>query len=346
MNKRLILLTACLVLLVGLWWLFKGKVPSSEPSPFAKASPASVTQPTSAPIVQTPSSSSNVSPAPQSVPVMEKSKHQIMQERWNAENSKPLDFHGKVLDQSGQPIAGVKVNARVGLFISATRSGGKDYFTETDSIGLFSFVGIYGAGAGFMLQKQGYSYDQRSPSSSRPKDYVPDLDKPAIFTMWKLQGAEPMVYAKVHAYVPCDGTATSYDILTGDKAANGDLVLTLTRTPLDIDRRRPFDWKATVEIRNGGGFLAINDTYPNEAPTEGYEPTITVERSATMKGWDAAFERSYYFKSGKIYGRMTVSIQADFQPPPTSFDVEIYANPSGGRNLEFDPAKVIKRIKP
>jgi hypothetical protein len=206
---------------------------------------------------------------------------------------------------------------------------------------VFSFLGIHGAGMGpFILTKEGYSYDGRLPSSSRPADYIPDSGNPVVFTMWKLKGAEPMVYCKVHAYIPCDGTPTNFDVLTGKKAANGSLVLTLTRTPVDIRRGKPFDWKATVELHDGG-VIPVNETYSNEAPAEGYQPTLTVERPATMKGWDAAFERSYYFKSGNIYGRMTVSIQADFQPPPTSFDVEIYANPSGSRNLEFDPKKAI-----
>lgn len=342
MNKHFMLLIACLLML-GLWWLFYGKGPSSQLLPSAKETSASATLLPAASVAETTTSSSaNVSPISQSVPIAQKNKDEIMQERWNAENSKPLDFYGKVVDQYSEPVESVKVNARVGLYINFTRSGGKDYFTETDSSGRFSFVGIHGAGAGFVLMKQGYSYDQRSPSSSRPNNYVPDVNRPVIFTMWKLQGSEPMVHAKVHAYVPCDGTATSYDILTGHKAVNGDLVLTLARTPVDIDRGRPFDWKATVAFRNGGGVIPINETYPNEAPAEGYDSKLVVEMPAKMKGWDAAFERSYYFKSGKIYGRMTVSIQADFQPPPTSFDVEIYAAPSGSRNLEFDPAKEVK----
>jgi hypothetical protein len=40
---------------------------------------------------------------------------------------------------------------------------------------------------------------------------------------------------------------------------------------------------------------------------------------------------------------MAFKIMADFQPPPTLFDINIYANPAGSRNLEFDPAKEIMR---
>jgi hypothetical protein len=39
---------------------------------------------------------------------------------------------------------------------------------------------------------------------------------------------------------------------------------------------------------------------------------------------------------------MTIKIQADFQPPPTLFNAEIYANPASSRNLEYDATKVAK----
>jgi hypothetical protein len=42
---------------------------------------------------------------------------------------------------------------------------------------------------------------------------------------------------------------------------------------------------------------------------------------------------------------MKLKIMADFQPPPTLFDVQIYANPAGSRNLEFDPKKQIRWIE-
>jgi hypothetical protein len=44
-----------------------------------------------------------------------------------------------------------------------------------------------------------------------------------------------------------------------------------------------------------------------------------------------------------MFGRMTIKIMADYQPPPTLFRAEIYANPAGSRNLEFDPSKRIIR---
>jgi len=259
-----------------------------------------------------------------------------MHEIWASENAKPQDSYGKVVDQSGQPIEGAIITGYLHFIVGMDADRMEKHLTTTDSNGDFELTGLKGEHLGAMPTKPGYIFKSGSDSYRLPTNgQKTSRDNRAVYIMWKLQGAEPMVHAKVHAYVPCDGTATSYDILTGHKAANGDLVLTLTRTPVDIERGRPFDWKATVELPSGGGVIPINETYPNEAPAEGYEPKLTIEMPKSMKGWDAAFERSYYFKNGKVYGRMTVSIQADFQPPPTSLDVEIYANPSGSPAAEI-----------
>src|ERR1039458_6513202 len=98
-----------------------------------------------------------------------------------ARNAKSLDFYGMIIDQNDHPVDGVKVTAKVGLFLSINHSGGKDYDTESDSTGKFSFIGIHGADSGFILQKEGYVYDQRQPSSSRQADYTPDPGNPVIF---------------------------------------------------------------------------------------------------------------------------------------------------------------------
>jgi hypothetical protein len=147
----------------------------------------------------------------------------------------------------------------------------------------------------------------------------------------------------LHAYIPCDGSVTKFDLLTGKKNPDGDLIVNLTRNPLNIDRRRPFNWSVTLEIPNGG-VQEISNIYPNEAPAEGYQPTMTLDFPTNKAGWQPEFQHAYYFKSkdGQVYGRMTINIMANFQPPPTLFDVEIYANPAGSQNLEFDWKKQIR----
>jgi len=257
-----------------------------------------------------------------------------------ARNAQSLDFYGKIVDQNNQAVSNVKVTARVGLYSGITHSGEKDYDTESDSAGNFSFTGIHGAGAGFTLQKEGYVYDQRQASSSRPADYAPDPNKPVIFKMWKLNGQEPMTACSISTTIPCDGKTMTFNLLTG--RGKGDLVVTLTRDPVNIDRSKPFDWTLTVGIANGG-LVENTDTYPNEAPADGYQQSITITMPADDKNWASSLTRSYYFQSGQMYGRMTINVTANFQPPPTFFGASIYTNPSGSRNLEFDSSKQINQ---
>ncbi len=278
--------------------------------------------------------------APSANPPLVDSKAAIIQSIMDSRNAKSLDFYGKIVDQNNQAVSDVKVTARVGLYISITHSGGKHYETRSDSGGKFSFVGIHGAGAGFTLEKEGYIYDQIQASSSRPDDYAPDPNNPVIFHMWRQKGAEPMSHAEVHASVPCDGTSASFNLLTG--RPTGPLTVTLTRNPVNIDRSKPFNWTLTIGVTNGG-IVANNDIYPNEAPTDGYQQSITIEMPTNVKDWTPTVSGSYYIKSGQAYGRMTIGGMANFQPPPTAFDADIYLNPSGSRNLEFDPAKQINR---
>jgi len=258
-------------------------------------------------------------------------------------NAKSQDFYGKVIDQYGQPVVGANVTGYLrsdeGFGINDEKV--EEFKTQTDAEGQFQFTGLHGARFGQKVSKDGYEmgsegYIKQTGSKTSPNDR-------ATFTMWKFRGAEPMVHPSIHAYIPCDGSITKFDLFTGKKNSNGEMAVSLTRNPVNIDRRRSFNWSVTLEIPNGG-FQEITNLYPNEAPVEGYQSTMTLDFSTNMVGWQPDFNHAYYFKSkdGQVYGRMAINIMANFQPPPTLFAVEIYANPAGSRNLEFDPKKQIR----
>jgi hypothetical protein len=256
-----------------------------------------------------------------------------------SENHKSMDFYGKIVDQNNHPVEGVNVTAGVGTYDGPTRSGGQKYNTLSDAEGRFSFTGIHGAGSGYLLEKSGYEFNQRQPFASRPRNYIPDQKNPAILSMWKLQGAEPMLRTQIQAGLACDGTPRRLDLITG-RRDTGNLVVALTRIPTNIDRGRPFAWTLTLEI-SGGGLIETSDLYPYEAPPGGYKPSISITMPANTKQWTPQVNRSYYIFEGKNFGRITIDLMANYQPPPTHFEVASYINPSGSRNLEFDQAKQI-----
>lgn len=247
-----------------------------------------------------------------------------------------LDTYGKVVDQDGQPVVDAKVQANV----ETSFSDSTDYHTKTDAQGLFHFLGLHGQGLGIELQKDGYYFNYMLPSAQRPGNYLPDPSNPMVLTMWKLHGAEPIKHAQLHAYIPCDGTVTRFDLLTGKKNSGGDLSVSLARNPLNIERQKPFAWTLTLQITNGG-FQNITNIYPYEAPSNGYQSSMIFHYESGSSNWTSQIQPQLYFKgnNGQIYGRMTLKVMTDFQPPPTLFDADIYANPAGSRNLEYEIPK-------
>jgi len=253
-------------------------------------------------------------------------------------NAASLDTYGKVVDQSGQAIYGVKVQG----FVKVGIGDSEEIDTETDAQGQFQFLGAHGQGLGIRLHKNGYEYGYKTPYQ-RPFDYLADPGNPLVITLWKLHGPEPMVHTSIHEYVPCDGSVICFDLLTGKKSPNGDLGVSVTRNPLNIVRGKPFNWSVTFEITNGG-LQSITNLYPNEAPLAGYQSMVTYMFLTNAFQWSSTATPYLYFKSkdGKVFGRMNVEITADYQPPPTVFRADILANPAGSRNLEYDPKKRIK----
>lgn len=264
-------------------------------------------------------------------------------------NDQPIEFYGKVIDQRGEPVAGAKV--RGGVMVEKIWMGGHfvDHYTTTDSSGNFAFRGLRGAEIIIQPSKEGYEfradlnrnfyYSLIHPDNQR---HHPKLAAPEVLTIWKLKGAEPLVHHEINRVgAPVDGAPVTFDLLKGRKTTgDGDLILTIERTPIHIQRGQRFAWKATLEMPSGG-LLKMEDAYPNEAPLDGYETKVVIDMPSTSPHWQSSVFRRFYFKSRRdaIYGRMTIDLTADYEPPPTGVTLEAWINPSGSRNLEYDPAK-------
>jgi hypothetical protein len=337
--RSYLLAVGVFILLLSALWLWRNRLALAE-----KAKVTTATERSTNAGVSNGVASNSIASNPNSAPVTGQAsgthgdKVGLIGSMMALANSKSLEFYGKIIDQDGNPVGGVNVDAGVGLILDAAHSGGKDFYTESDPDGNFSFVGIRGAGVGFTLTKEGYTYNRRLASSNRPNDYIPNPQKPVIFTIWKLRGAESMVHTTIReSGLACDGTPREFDLMTGHRDTGG-FVAELNRNPLNIDGGKPFDWTLTLKV-TGGGLIAITDAYPNEAPSDGYQATVEIIMHANDSQWTPELARSYYVFDGKNYGRVTINIVANYQPPPTLFDIDAYINPSGSRNLEFEPGK-------
>jgi hypothetical protein len=347
-NHRLLYVILVILVLGGLgWWLWvSNEVPPAEPSVNAAPANSAGTTPPRGTGSQFGAAKANPSSVPpQALPLEQNPKVMAMRAMVAAENSKPLDFYGQVVDQHNMPIANVQVKAGVGLIVSFDSSAGRFYDTETDATGRFHFVGLHGAGMGpFILHKEGFFFDQHLPSSSRPKDYIADPNNPVIFRMWKLRGAESMVHAKFGAWIPYDGTPVTIDLFTGRKSDAGDLKVSLVRHPLQVRLGVDhFAWE--VQFREvGGGLVEANNPYPYEAPEIGYQPMLEFGQAKDVPNWTRKLLQTFYVHTAKgNYGRISVDLTTDSdRAEGTGLSVETWMNPSGSRNLEFDPAKVVR----
>ena len=261
----------------------------------------------------------------------------------------PITFYGKVVDQHGNPVVGAQVRGNAEMVKRWMSQEWDTHFTTTDIGGRFRFTGLHGQSLVVSPAKEGYEYKSNHVAYEyamvSEKDlHHPDPSAPVVFTMWKQQGPEPLVHFDyARAALPVNGTPISFDLLTGKKLpAGGDLVLTLERQPEHIQRGQRFDWKAILEVPSGG-VAEVGDAYPNEAPADGYDAQFVIDMPANSKDWQSSVTRNFYVKArgGKLYARITLRITADYEPPPTGVTMEAFVNPSGSRNLEYDPLKTV-----
>ncbi len=323
-------------------WQWVARTPTGQAATFAANSTAAANATTKT----SPKHGGPVNPATAFVTPIAVDKGSQITAILEVENQKPIEYYGKVVDQYGSPIADAEVQGGVLLNVNFDASRTDIYTTKTNAEGLFEFDGLHGVSIGISIKKANYV---SSPSGFRKPaggNQSTPTDR-ATFVMWKLQGGEPLVHQNFIVKLQCDGTQEKVNLLKGTTvSSNADMVIRFTRNPVQIVRGTPFEWTLTLEVP-GGGLIEVHEPYLYEAPESGYQETVTITTGPNPQSYADSARQAYYYKSadGK-YGRISIDLQADFQPPPTYFGINIYLNPSGSRNLEFDPKKEIKTPAP
>ena len=338
------------MLLFGIWW-FRKSSPNETSQPITAVMtnsdalvPSNTIGMISPSITVSNISSTNLSDMYQAYQKGLINKGEMMVAIWKAENVKPQDFYGKVVDQYGQPIAGASVNGDLMLIQGADVGERKDvYKTQTDANGEFEFSGLHGWELAIAPSKSGYELAPNTAAMQLPAGEKTSPSVRAIFTMWKLKGPEPMIHTEFDSRVPYDGTSAIFNLETGKKAADGNLRITLLRKPLQIQRGRDkYDWMVKIEIV-GGGIFEENDLYPNWAPDNGYQLFFEAGMNATDVLWSRELVKNFYIKDNQgRYGRLFVDLFTDSMRSDTGINIRAWINPSGSQNLEFDPTKQIR----
>ncbi len=354
MKKRNIVVFGVVLLLtflVTFWWQYQQRVIAVLPLPEAKSATL-INTPTAAPTSDSPAATTSVA-------AERPNKRVAMASLLGKLNHKPIELYGKVVDQHGEPLADVEVYASV-IYNTGLSSGVDQGETKTDASGLFSIKGMKGRTLGIGLAKGGYKYGgdhgpfQFSDLEEPAKQYHPDANKPVVFVMHKLQGAEPMLhFGSLDFRIQSDGTPVRINLMTGKRVSSGgDLVITLKHPKAEKGQQRleHYPWTAQF-IAAGGGFIESTSKLMYLAPEDSYVENLVLGvtgqepkdynpgkfRVGQMQAY-----KQYYLKLGNgCYARVIVEVLADTSPLCDSFvSLHWWLNPKpGSRNLEYDPAK-------
>ncbi len=169
--------------------------------------------------------------------------------------------------------------------------------------------------------------------------------------MWKAQGAEPMIYNQGWVRISCKGAPEKIDITTGTLSSTGQIEIRAIRTNLtqDIDGRKKYDWSFSVSVPSGGVILT-QDVQPFLAPEEGYTPEVTSLMNKDNPAWIRNKEFWCYIKEENPLRYTRAKFDVATSPgngnriadPDISVTYDIYTNPSGSRNLEYEREKDLR----
>jgi hypothetical protein len=255
----------------------------------------------------------------------------------------PLDFYGVVVDQHQQPVP----NAKAILGWNDTE-GSHERRLETRTNGAFELKNVRGKRLSVHVEKVGYVSTSAESNKSfeysaffEPNFYVPEEDKPIHFHLWKLENAEPLLYWRQTKTVNVNDETIWFDISRGTFGKTGDVAFSTRRGQTRAPRE--FDWSVRIEAAAGAGIAVTNDDLMFEAPETGYEAVWGDKTDPREPSYSVAKKIKFYLKSpeGK-YAAIHAEI-AHMNRPEAEIKLSAYVNPTGSRNLQYDP---LRRINP
>jgi hypothetical protein len=259
----------------------------------------------------------------------------------------PIDFWGKVIDQSGAPVEGAKVTITLSSNILAEEGDSPKIIILSDANGLFSLTGKTGLGITVWVSKDGYYsvsaqsaasltyFPRKSFNRAGAWESFPTQQQPTIFTLNKKgQPAANLIYKYVRVPIPKDGTPVDIDLAQGRAvpAGQGDLQVQTWVTDNGTDVVHPFPWKCLVKVI-GGGLRPRAGILDFQAPLSGYQPQEQVSMSRDAEHWDKGMRKQYFLQlRGNRYARMRFEM---IHGGANLLNLRYFLNPApGDANLE------------
>jgi hypothetical protein len=356
--KKTTTIAALLILgLLASWWLYSARQPKEElgkgpaPKPEEAQFNGAVLD-TNA--VATP-------PPPDSDLV--RGIREYLDRRFQEENVS-VKFYGKFVDQYQQPVPGVKVEVVYDFYVTTDFIGNaaaKENWSSgalevvSDEHGCFTVSGFKASRIKFpTIEKEGYALPDRYVSSmvfgGRNKDdYTPDANNPVLYQLWKKGSPAPLIYVEQRIRLEPDTTAVSFNWLTGQTwpgtNQSADALLHLERHYSADLPHFMHQWTLTLIALNDSGWQETKDPHMRLLPETGFQNALQYDsRTVLQQGWrgTGGGEIKYYLRARA--GQLTAAFHADLgvrNNGSASLRYRGYFNPTGSRNLEPDPEKLI-----
>lgn len=281
-------------------------------------------------------------PTPESDPagwIENRVKQQMAElERGKDEWRTPIEFYGMVVDENTNAVAGAQADIDCN---DLSPTGTSFYHTQSDANGLFSIQGITGKLLGVKVNKDGYySYQPHGLNfyyAGQNQNFIPDAANPVIFRLKKKGIAEPLVVFEKNFQISISGKPLEIDLSTGKAVSpgQGNAIMEFVKQPPEKPGDRHYDWTFRVTVPNGGLLLSTHE-FDFLAPEKGYELSALVEmKSSWGDDWQSRMKREYFVR---LPDGNFARVVLDLMSHNGSLKVQAFTNPSGSRNLEYDPA--------
>ena len=279
-----------------------------------------------------------------------------------------IQFFGQVLDPENAPLEGVEVSGYVNEYDNAIllnpESAGDEqkkvrWTATTDKNGRFVVLGMRGISLHTTaFEKEGYlapEYDEYfrfSEKQFRERVHKPDAGNPVVFQMWpqppsaaskkSAKGAGviervSLIKNRIKINGQGDGSQYHVDLVNGsfslESASTGDLIVSVSSSPLPVDRKANYAWSFSLSVP-GGGIIETEETHPYLAPTDGYKSGVTCEMPATDAQWKNSMLKKFYVQSraGSVYSLIEVTVYA-YDDGRSVVLINSIGNDSGSTNL-------------
>jgi hypothetical protein len=285
-------------------------------------------------------SQSQSSLSPSQLPVInDRDRTNEIRQMLEAQN-KPIEFFGRVIDQDGNPLSGVKLKGKILHLkvIVPAPWGSQDEIVSieknTDQNGQFEVDGVSGRSFEIeSIQKNNYEAEPWQHTFGTESG---SFLNPIIFKMWSTNIHEQLITGEKKFQIFPDGRSYFIDLTAGTiaESGRGDLKVWIQYTN-QIVKGQIYDWSAEIDAIDGG--LCLGDSYSMfSAPADGYVPKFSLQQQIKGGQRGSIGDKKFYvmFNNGKIFGRIQIDLIAPFNDQvPGLIRLSYAINPSGSRIL-------------